>query len=123
MFISHLKRSHKTGDRAHDYQPVINHRVKRNTFESQPRSVFHASWKIVLCRLAMAVARNSSSPRPLSAVFLAAFENGTIWQHRVYVKCNTERRIFRGGISAKIRLGWSWPMLDKFEERSAMIGG
>lgn len=123
MFISHLKRSHKTGDRAHELS--TGHKSSSETEHVRKSASIRVPRIVENRSLPSRDGRRSKLElsAPSLRVSLAAFENGTIWQHRVYVKCNTERRIFRGGISAKIRLDWSWPTLDKFEERSAMIGG
>lgn len=100
MFISHLKRSHKTGDRAHELS--TGHKSSRET-EHVRKSTSIRVPRIEENRF-LPSRDGRRSKLELSAPSLGSlFENANESLATSYVKCNLERRIFRGNISAKIR--------------------
>ena len=100
MFISHLKRSHKTGDRAHELS--TGHKSSRET-EHVRKSTSIRVPRIEENRF-LPSRDGRRSKLELSAPSLGSlFENANESLATSCVKCNLERRIFRGNISAKIR--------------------
>lgn len=119
MFISHLKRSHKTGDRAHELS--TGHKSSRET-EHVRKSTSIRVPRIEENRF-LASRDGRRSKLELSAPSLASFsfENANESLATSFVKCNLEGRIFRRTwkyqCEDQVRLSW-----EKFENRSAMIG-